>query len=205
MNLKGFFFQMPSFPLPTRYRGNRIVRKSVAGRKFRKRKGPGKEIQRDIFFIPHDLAKFVQTNSSLALKVPRGSNRTRLVTLGLSAKLKFFTDWTPEQLTDEISGLFADCFQSTDSDFCFSFQYLSIIPGMKLLHQPKVNAAFYWDGAAVAALGRTPLYVLANANCKLKPFETEVEVNVDSSEEEAMPVVSCSRIFLLVKQTCVES
>ena len=135
--------------------------------------------------------------------MPRGYNRTTLVR---SANLNFFTDWTPEQLTDEISGLFADCFQSTDSDFCFSFLYLSIIPGMKLLHQPKVNASFYWDGAAVAALGRTSLYALANENWKLKLYQIEVAVEVvNTEEEEAMTEVSCSRIFLLVKQTCVES
>ena len=66
-----------------------------------------------------------------------------MITLGLSAILKASTNWFLEQMADEISGLFADCFQSTEGDFCFTYYYLSIIPGMKLLHQLKVNASFH--------------------------------------------------------------
>jgi len=173
--------------MPTSRTGNRLKRTSITGRPIKKRPKSGKIFQRDVLCIPHELASFVEIHGSLAIKVPRGQSRTQLVTLGLTAKLHADTNWTNREVENQMSSLFEECFDLNVERFKFLF--LSTIPGIKVLHHPKVNDSFCWDGAAVQALGRGPIYILADENCKLKQPQTQVIIDVEASEEQ--PTVSC--------------
>ena len=83
-------------------------------------------------------------------------------------KLEVVSTWTATEIKQQISDMFLDAFIPAVGCNTLEFDYLSSVPGLKLLQKPVVNESFTWDGAAVFSNSRGIVYILASALHKLK-------------------------------------
>ena len=152
-------------------RGKRRQRGSFRGARKRPRTVSNKRFVRTIVCIPFERAQYVapsQFGSSLVMTIPRGNHRTELHALNLCAKLDMPVECSEEYIRKEISELFSSSFVAIDGCPSLSFDFLSTIPGLKLLQKAKVNCNFRWDGNAVQSLSRSVVYITTHEKHLLK-------------------------------------
>jgi len=157
--------QVEHHPLPT-FLGRRQRRSSSTGRVVPQKRSctKTKRMIRTIICIPRELAKFVDdAGDILAISIPRGRARSDLFSLGLVGKLEIISSWNEQEMHDQISEMFADCFSPIPGINTLQFHYLTNAPGMKVLQRVKVNASFSWDGTAVQANSRGNVYILTDS------------------------------------------
>ena len=91
----------------------------------------------------------VSVGDGSAINIPRGKSRTDLFTSGLIGKIELSTKASEYEIKTQISDMFFDCFKSVVNTSMLEFEYLTMVPGLRLLQVPKVNFGFTWDGAAI--------------------------------------------------------
>lgn len=93
--------------------------------------------------------------------IPRGDTRTRLAQAGLVGKISFTTEWSEDQLKNEITAIFRGPFGLSEHQM-LPFNYLSTIKGSKKLMIPRVTSSSPWRGKEVASVcSNTCLYILS--------------------------------------------
>ena len=115
----------------------------------------------------------VSVGDGSAINIPRGKSRTDLFTSGLIGKIELSTKASEYEIKTQISDMFFDCFKSVVNTSMLEFEYLTMVPGLRLLQVPKVNFGFTWDGAAVKASSKGNLYILVHQKHSLKKKSTE--------------------------------
>ena len=171
-------FGMQVNAIPT-YCGERRKRKRIGSSKRTiKRKST---FIRTIFGIPHQKVQFIQSHTfdgGVVLRILRGKNRTELLAQGLCAKLEASPTWTDDKIR-KMSELFLDRIQPS-SDNTYKFSFLTVISGLKLLQNAKINSSFVWSGNALQHLGRSTIYISAHDQHRLKCFPVE-QLNCDQN------------------------
>ncbi|KAL0969895.1 hypothetical protein UPYG_G00234150 [Umbra pygmaea] len=86
---------------------------------------------------------------------------TKLAQAGFVGKISFSTEWSEDQLRNEITAIFRGAFGLSEHQ-SFPFQFLSTIKGCKKLMKPRVTSNFPWGGKEVASVcSSTCLYIMA--------------------------------------------
>ena len=168
------------------YRGGRR-RKNLNVFTGRSRKRSKKTYVRTIVCIPH---QFVKVERKF-ISIPRGKKRAELYALNLCAKVEISVSYSENAVQQEISDLFFDCFIPISNCNILQFDFLTTIPGLKLLQKAKVNSGFKWDGMAVQSLSKGILYILSHSQHFLK---TNVAVTHSTDDEALVSEVSLHNV-----------
>ncbi|XP_058877958.1 uncharacterized protein LOC131736813 [Acipenser ruthenus] len=96
-------------------------------------------------------------------KAPRGQDKEKLASVGLTGKLNLDSTWNSQEVQHEIRSLFQTTFCADGEEFVFSF--LQCLPGGRKLIKPNTSVSFSWNGAEVINLaGQGALYILSHHN-----------------------------------------
>ena len=103
-----------------------------------------------------------------AINILRGKTRTELFTSGLIGKIGLSSSASEYEIRTQVIDMFFDCFEFMSNTSMLEFEYLTMVPGLRMLQLPKVNFGFTWDGAAVKASSKVNLYILVHQKHFLK-------------------------------------
>ena len=150
--------------------GKRRKKITATGRLIKKKKTEksGKSFVRTVICIPYEKATFSnEVNSSI--QIPRAKSKSFLYERNLVATVKIESVWSATKIYNEICDLFKKEFEENlIGNSCFGFDFMTSIPGTKILQKAIVNSFFVWDAAAIEALGKKIVYVLTHSHCRLK-------------------------------------
>ncbi|XP_058864424.1 uncharacterized protein LOC131706757 [Acipenser ruthenus] len=96
-------------------------------------------------------------------KAPRGQDKGKLASVGLTGKLNLDSTWNSPEVQHEIRSIFQTTFCADGEEFVFSF--LQCLPGGRKLIKPNTSVSFSWNGAEVISLaGQGALDILSHHN-----------------------------------------
>ena len=132
------------------------------GKSTKSKSGKDFVYDRDIICLPKTYA-----SSSKVVKVPRGkSTREYLARNGLIGKIRLQSSMSEEDIMNEIRSVFSGPMLADDG---FVFDILqSSGGGSKSLTAPSTSTSFKWTAQAVAGVAKSPIYVLAVDDLRVK-------------------------------------
>lgn len=96
--------------------------------------------------------------------IPRRDTRTKMAHNGFIGKISFSSDWSEDQMKDEIAAILRKSFGVSENQ-SFPFEYLTIIKGSMKLMKPNVTSNFRWGGTEVTSVcSNTCLYIMAGVH-----------------------------------------
>ncbi|XP_058867914.1 uncharacterized protein LOC131709393 [Acipenser ruthenus] len=144
--------------LPSVFRGRTRPQNTFTKRR-RTVAGRARVVIRDILCMPFSTPQ--QEDNSW--KAPRGQDKEKLASVGLTGKLNLDSTWNSQEVQHEIRSLFQTTFCADGEEFVFSF--LQCLPGGRKLIKPNTSVSFSWNGAEVISLaGQGALYILSHHN-----------------------------------------
>lgn len=154
--------------------------------------GKEKTFMKDIVcLIQQEYNALVDDNS--IFPIPRGKARGKLAELGLIGKVRLVSTWSNSWVTEEITNVFSTSFGLAENEQ-LQFQYLSVVPGAKVLSFAKVSSSFTWTGHAVSSLaGQGCIYIMTESvppkmalKKSIKEESSTILVNDSDSEHEVL-------------------